>query len=524
MARIPLILGVTALAAGLTLSACGGSSSSDGGSSADGASGTVRLALPADPSTLDPQLATASGDFIADRLVYDPLVRRDDKGNVIAGLATKWDVAADGKGASFTIRKDIKCTDGTKLTATDIANSVKRYSDPKTGALSAPQVFGAANKVTVTADDAAGTVDIKLANAWSDLLLGLTLPQAGIVCPKGLSDPALLKAGGKGAGSGPYYLASSKQGDTYTFAVHEGYAWGGEYARQPKGTKPATVEIKIRASEATMANELQSGAVDYAGLTGPDTARFVGKKDFALVPAPIIRNYVVFNHAEGHPGADPAFRKAVAQLLDRKLFNQSVTKGSGVLLASIADASVPCANTDESLLTPLDAAAGATGVKDVDVKVVGSNAVAGGAGNIFVQATLKQAGANVKLVNTDNATWANDVLANKGDWDVSIQPNLNLTNLLTTPASFFVGATPADGGRNYSSTQNADFAKGFGVAMTTTDETAKCAAWGSAQKALLSANDVVPLATINVNYITSKRVAMVAPDGLFAPESVRIVK
>lgn len=522
MAHVSYVLGATAVAAGLALSACTPATVDEGGSSGS-AGGNINLALPADPTTFDPQLATASGDFVVDRLVYDPLLRRDTGGKLIEGLATKWSLSEDAKTASFTVRDDVTCSDGTELTPTHIANSIKRYADPKTGSASAAQVFGVGNKVTVTADDAAHTVTVALANPWSDLLFGLALPQAGIICPAGLEDPALLKSGGKGAGSGPYFVKTSKPGDSYVFTAHAEHTWEAEYADQPEGKEPSQVTVKIRPAEATMANELQTGTVDYAGLTGPDAARFVDKDGFATEPAPIIRNFVVFNHAKGRPGADPAFRKAVAQVLDRDAFNQAVSRGSGVLLASIADESVPYANTDESLLTPADAKAAAAVLKGVKVRVVGTNAVAGGAGNSYVQAVLEKAGAKVELANVDNASWSNDVMGNKGDWDISIQPQLNLTNLLTTPASFFVGPTPAEGGRNFSATDNPGFAKGFQEAMVTTDAKAKAAAWATAQKALLEANDVVPLATVNVNYVTSTRIGAVAPDGLFAPESLRIV-
>ena len=42
--------------------------------------------------------------------------------------------------------------------------------------------------------------------------MGLALPQSGVICPAGLSDPGVLKGGLKGAGTGPYYLAAAKGG------------------------------------------------------------------------------------------------------------------------------------------------------------------------------------------------------------------------------------------------------------------------------------------------------------------------
>ncbi len=523
MARVPLAMGVCTLAIGLAATACTTSSDSGGGTGKDGGK-TVKatIATSSDPTSLDPNLGTVAADFVFARMLNDQLVRRDDKGEIIPGLASEW--KADASSAEFTLRGDAKCTDGTKVTASGVAKVLTRFADPATKATAASQVFGPGTKVTATGDDASGKVSVKLDKPWSDLLYGLALPQAGIVCPAALDKPELLKSGEKGAGTGAYYMTSAKPGTSYTLAAVKGYTGWAKYKNMPQGTVPDVVEMPVIQSEATMANNLAAGTLDYAAFTGPDVARFVKDTKFTITPAPIIRMMVVFNERKGHPGADAKIREAIAQSLDRKAFNQAVTRGSGTLMASITDASVPCANTDESLLAKTDVAAAKGVLKGVKIKLVGTNAVAAGAGNEYVQASLKAAGADVKLTNADSATWGNDVISNKGDWDITVLPNLNLTNLLTTPASLFTGPSPADGGRNFPGVDNKGFAKGFGEAMATTDETAKCAAWGEAQKAMLSAHDVVPLATVNLHYTTAARVKIAAPDGLLAPETVRVVK
>lgn len=520
MARVPLALGVSALALGLAVTGC--TTSTDPGGKAGDKTVKAAIATSSDPTSLDPNLGTVAADFVMARMLNDQLVRRDDNGEIIAGIAAAWTAGATS--AEFTLRPDATCTDGTKLTASGVAKVLTRFADPATKATAAAQVFGAGNKVTATGDDASGKVSIKLDKPWSDLLYGLALPQAGIVCPTALDNPELLKSGKKGAGTGAYYMESAKPGTLYTLKATEGYTGWAKYKKMPQGTVPDVVEMPVIQSEATMANNLIAGTLDYTGFTGADVARFVGNEQFKVAPAPIVRMMVVFNERKGHPGAEVKIREAIAKSLDRVAFNKAVTRGSGTLMASITDGKVPCANTDESLLAQPDPAAAKSVLNGVKIKLVGTNAVAAGAGNEYVQAALKAAGADVTLRNADSATWGNDVISNKGDWDLTILPNLNLTNLLTTPASMFAGADPADGGRNFGGVENEGFAKGFGAAMATTDPAAKCAAWGEAQKSLLGTFDVVPLATVNVFYTTSARVAIAAPDGLLAPETVRVVK
>jgi peptide/nickel transport system substrate-binding protein len=510
----------TALAGCTTSSSPGTSTANSSGGSGSGAK--VSIALASDPTTLDPHRGSVAADYLMERMMFDSLVRRDDGGKVIAGLASQWTATATS--AKFTLRPDVTCSDGHKLTASDVAASLTRFADPKTGAAAATQVFGSGNTPTVAADDTAGTVSVTLAKPWSDLLMGLSLPQSSIICPTGLANADVLKGGLKGAGTGPYFLASagdSKPGTSYNLTARSDYKWGPQYAKLPAGAEPSTVAMDVITSEATMANEMLAGQLDYIGLTGPDIARVAAKSEFHIAKSPIVRNFVVFNQRAGHPGADPAVRTAIAQALDATAFNTTVTKGSGTLLASIADASVPCANTDTSLLTPYNLSAAKAKLAGMKIKFEGTNAVAAGAGNDWTKAVLEAAGAQVDEKNIDSATWSSDVLANKGDWDMTIVPNLNLTNLMTTPASFFVGAEPP-AGRNFGGVHNTDFTAAFGQAMATTDDTAKCAAWATAQKALLSAHDTVPLSAMNVYYVTSKRAVGIAPDGLFDPSTIRV--
>lgn len=517
---VRLLSTLLCIASGATATACttGGA---DDSATTEGGGGRIAVAMASDPTSLDPSKGTVASDFQITRMTYDSLVGRDDGGKIVSALADKWSATATR--AEFTLKSGVTCTDGTKLTADDVAASLNRLGDPKTGAVAAAQVFGAGNTVTATADNASRKVTVKLGNAWSDLLYGLAMPQSGIICPAALKNPDLLKNGGKGAGTGRYYLTKAQPGSVYRLTAHDGYRWGPAYAKQPDGKEPAGADMRVIQSEATMANELQTGTLDTAGLTGADVARFSGKSGFKLMPAPIVRMMVVFNERKGRPGADPKVREAIAAALDRTAFNKAVTRGSGELLTSIADAAVPCVSKDESLLTGYDKAAAGKALKGRKIIVEGTNAVAGGAGNEYVQAALKAAGAQVTLRNTANATWGTEVLGNKGDWDVTVLPNLNLTNLLTAPASLMSGAEPPNG-RNFGNIQNPAFDKAFGQAMSTTTQADKCAAWGTAQKALLNRTDVVPLAAVNVYYIDGGRILSAAPDGLYDPGTIRLKK
>ncbi|NRQ37027.1 ABC transporter substrate-binding protein [Nonomuraea sp. NN258] len=514
-----LTVGAACALTALLAAACttGGAAPGSTGAAA-GQNGTLRYAIIADANGFDPAKGSAVSDYTFARLLYASLVARDDGGKIVPRLAETWQVTPTS--ATFTLRKGLTCSDGKPLTAAGVAASLKRYADPVNGAQGRGLVFGPGNTVDITSDDAAGTVSVKLGTPWSDLLLGMSLPGTGIVCGPGLADLQGLNRGSvQGAGTGPYVVEKAQRGAAYTLKLRDGFtAWPG-YAKLPAGDPPRTLQISVINNESTIANQLTTGALDYAAFTGPDGARFTGG-GHTTITAPILRMFVVFNQRAGRPGADEKIRAAVAQALDATAFNK-VYGGKGEVMKSYTDSTSPCVNTDDALVAKADPAAAKKALSGVELKLTGTNAVGGGAGNAYVQEALRAAGAEVTLRNVDNATWATEVLGNNGDWDITVMAHLNFSSSLTSGAVLLTGPTPPKG-TNFGGAENPEFAKGMGAALATVDDTAKCAAWTEAQRALLTRHDVVPLATVPVTYVFTPRVKGVTPLGFLDPTSIRI--
>jgi peptide/nickel transport system substrate-binding protein len=91
--------------------------------------------LAAEPSTLDPQIQWNPDSYYVYRNIFDNLVTRDDKGEIVPQIATAWRSLSDTE-IVFTLRRDVTFHDGSKLTAEDVAFSVKRITD---AAFASPQ-------------------------------------------------------------------------------------------------------------------------------------------------------------------------------------------------------------------------------------------------------------------------------------------------------------------------------------------------------------------------------------------------
>jgi peptide/nickel transport system substrate-binding protein len=264
-------------------------------------------------------------------LFYEPLLMFNDlKANTAyPWLATDFSWNSDGTQITFTIRDNVKFSDGTPLTPADVAYTFQVMKDtPATNRLGLP-ISGAttvgSNQVQVTFTqpqfqniyNIAGqtfVVEKKAYSAQSD--------------PSKFADPSPV-------GTGPYTLANfTPQG--IQLKANPNY-WGG---------KPPVPEVDVPSysSNDVALQQLSAGKIDYAG-------NFVSQIEQSFVAKDPAHNHywfpainvvsLEFNVKTG-PAAlqDPAVRKAVSMGLDRqKVASQAeqgyeapATSSSGLLL------------------------------------------------------------------------------------------------------------------------------------------------------------------------------------------------
>ena len=87
-----------------------------------------------DPTSLDPH--KISGDW-ENRIagdIFEGLVTENALAEAIPGQASDWSISDDGLVYTFTLRNDIKWSDGTAVTASDFEFAFQRLMDPATGA------------------------------------------------------------------------------------------------------------------------------------------------------------------------------------------------------------------------------------------------------------------------------------------------------------------------------------------------------------------------------------------------------
>jgi peptide/nickel transport system substrate-binding protein len=480
------MLGLAALAA-LAVAGCGGASAVHPASGAGdlAVDGTFKLALNADPGSLDPHASQLGVVQQVALFTYDPLIHERGRG-FVSGLADRWTLA--GSTARFHLRPGVTCSDGAPLTAATVADNINKVADPK----SASPLIG----ITVpagtraTADEDGATVTLKLSQPAPFLLQGVAnLP---IVCAKGLANPKRLARSADG--TGPYVLASVVPGSKVQLRRRSGYSWGPGGASTAVKGLPATVEIDVISNETTAANLLLRGDLGAAVVAGPDSRRLKAA-GLAKHPAPSMYGELLFNQAAGATTQPAAVRRALTQALDLAQLRKASTSGLGsaptrLTGTSSCDQDTVTANLPATDVAGAKAPLASFAGKRLTLLYLSKLGPAAAAAAELAVRQWKAAGVDVVAKGETDTQLLHQVFE-AGDFDIAWVPIDGQNPSQTYPS--FAGPAPAKGGQNFASIANATYATVAAQALKA-DPSDTCALWAKADSALVRDADVVPFA------------------------------
>ncbi|WP_405150199.1 ABC transporter substrate-binding protein [Sphaerisporangium sp. NBC_01403] len=512
----------------LFAAACGGTAGTESGGSAGG--GTFTFAINSDPGVLDPAMGVLSVTNTVLSFAYDTLVYNGPDGKVLPGLAEKWDVKPDS--VTFTLRKDVTCSDGSRLTPADVAANVNHIADPATKS----SVYGVFIPIGMkaVADDAAGTVTLSTPKPFGFILE--STPQVFIVCGKGVKDRSVLAHAT--SGSGPYKLTEAVPSDHYTFEVREDYTWGPGGATTKESGQPAKIVLKVVPNEQTAANLLISGGLNGAVVYGADRARLEALPGMGKMVLPAGNGQFLYHQGDDRPAKDPAVRKALTQAVDLKELAGIASGGTGRPATGLVLDPRPCQGDTVTGHVPafdaagaaaaLDAAgwkAGPDGVRAKDGKKLTLRLLYGTTRGAGVQAAVeylaaawKKAGADVTL-NGVIDTKLSESLNVTQDYDVVWLP-IGVT--LPSQLVGFMSGPAAPKGGNFAHIANARYEKLVSEAVLKPGAEG-CKLWLESESALFENADLVPVVE-NTVLVATKNAKFELVAGQFSPTSIRMTE
>ncbi|KFD20333.1 peptide ABC transporter substrate-binding protein [Yokenella regensburgei] len=283
-----------------------------------------------EPASLDPAKAVGLPEIQVIRDLYEGLVNQDAKGNIIPGVASKWQTN-DNRVWTFTLRDNAQWSDGTPVTAQDFVYSWQRLVDPKT---TSPFAWFAAlagignaqdiidgkatpDKLAVTAVDAR-TLRIQLdkplpwfANLTANFAF-FPVQKATVEADKNWTRP------GKLVGNGAYVLKDRVVNEKLVLTPNTHYWDNGKTVIQQVTFVPINQE-----SSAT--KRYQAGDIDITESFPKNLYKKL-LKDLpgqVYTPPQLGTYYYAFNTQKG-PTADARVRLALSMTIDRRLMADKV--------------------------------------------------------------------------------------------------------------------------------------------------------------------------------------------------------
>ncbi|MGC8498152.1 MAG: ABC transporter substrate-binding protein [Acidimicrobiales bacterium] len=296
---------------------------------------------PFDSSSFATQLSVRS-------LVNEPLFEFDLlKANTqYPWLATKYQWANGGKTLTFTLRKDVKWSDGKPFTAADVA-----YTFDLLNRVPAANVYGVptmSSNATVN-----GPYSVTLHYATPQYLNITAIAGNVLIVPQHvwakIAKPATAIVT-KPVGTGPYELKSFST-QAVKYSVNPKY-WGG---------KPAASEILVPSysSNTAAATALADGQLTWAGNDIANVNQIFVKKNprtnhTFFAPGSTVT--LEFNVTGNGPLSDPAVRQAISAGIDRTAlsakgetgYEKPATSSSGLILPNQASYLIPSLKNDLS--------------------------------------------------------------------------------------------------------------------------------------------------------------------------------
>ena len=288
-----------------------------------------------DITTLDPALVLAADQpsMSAVEMIYSGLVALNDNLEVQPQLAQSWSVSQDGLNYTFHLRHNLKFSDGSPLSSTDVAYSIDRALQPATKSTVAPiylslikdsdKMLGGfiptlINDSLITPD--ANTLVISINKRATYFLAMLTYP-CSFVVEKRLIDTykaAFTDHLTEGGSTGPFKVSQYTHGKEIDFVPNSNY-----YDPQPQLHK---VVFPFYQQSDNAYQDYLTGKVDTTGIPVTTFANDKKRNDFHQIPQLWI-NYYTMNYLV-KPFDNIHIRQAFALAIDKAAIAKDVWKGT----------------------------------------------------------------------------------------------------------------------------------------------------------------------------------------------------
>ncbi len=286
--------------------------------------GVYLTAAIGEASNLIPWTSSDSASHAVSGHIYNGLLKYDKDLNLTGDLAESWNVSDDGLTMTFHLKKGVKWSDGSELTAHDVMATFKTITDPETlSPYSGDYKMVQSGKVV---DDYTfeASYNKPFAPALSSWTLKI-LPQKRLEA-ENINDSSLKS---DPLGTGPYTLTNWKRGEFVHLTARSDY-----FEHEPYISQLLTRQIP---DMDTQFLELKAGNLDSMGLKPLQFTRLTGTARFKKT----FNKYKYLSNGYTYMGfnlnnnlfSDKQVRQALSYAVNRQEIVDGVLYGQGLPLA-----------------------------------------------------------------------------------------------------------------------------------------------------------------------------------------------
>ncbi len=340
-----LLIGALGALLALLVSACGGSSGGggsisvakegEGGTKSANAAcekepvagGTLVYSRQLETVTLNPrEIKNGNGDIFAQEMLFSGIVKNDPNGTdkVVPALAESWDISKDGLTYTFHLRKGLKYSDGSPVSAEDVAWNLEQFADPEVN-VSLAGVAEGMESAKATNDT---TVVVKLEHPVAAFLYNLAIFPAFIV------DKAKLEKEGPAfwkhpVGTGPFKLKEFAGGSHITFEKNPYYYEKGkpylDSMRWNFVPNSNTRVLALKSGEAQMID----------GVPFAQVESLQGESGITIQQVELPQAVLMITNTQVKALNDVHVRRALSLAINRPQLNETVFRGTGTVPNSV---------------------------------------------------------------------------------------------------------------------------------------------------------------------------------------------
>ena len=286
---------------------------------------------------------------------YDTLVTYNENNELIGSLAEEWSMSDDGLVYTFQIKEGVKFSDGSDLTAEDVAKSLMAVP------VNLGQYNGGYGRLSTIIESAEATddytVELRLTQPYYNTLRELCLANPfGIVSSEQLNDDLTAKDTFRTAtyGTGPYMYEGDNDGQTWNFVRNPNY-WG-------ETPEVDSFSIKNIPDNDAKILALKNGEVDFiSGIKNVSAESYdeISQTEGfgAKIDDKALQTYYVGYNLNDTVFGDSVIRKAIASAIDKDAVADNIYGGLHDRADNFFSTDLPYCNLELSQVTfDIDAA------------------------------------------------------------------------------------------------------------------------------------------------------------------------